>query len=133
MSNNAFEDENFLITLRDEYIIDIFIKDFKELEKEDIVKMQNWVSKNTTQKFLFNLAEFGNGSNATREAREYASSKEGNMLTVGTALVVKNLAQQLIMDYYIKFNSPIYPTHVFYRKEKALKWIIKQREANLEE
>ena len=53
----------------------------------------------------------------------YSSSPEGNVLTIGSAILVKNLAQQLIIDYYIKFNKPVYPTKVFYKKDKAVKWI----------
>jgi hypothetical protein len=123
MPNKSFEDDNFTLTLKNECFIDIQIKDFKELEKEDIVKIQDWVSKNSTKKVLCNLVEFGNGSGASRGAREYAASKGGNTLTVGTAIIVRNLAQQLIMNYYIKYNNPIYPTQVFYKREKALEWI----------
>lgn len=130
MHDNIFEDDNFTISLIDDCIINIQIKDFKELEKDDIIRMQGWISESNFQKKLYNLAIFGNGSSATRGAREYASSKEGNTLTVGTAIVVKNFAQQLILDYYIKFNNPVHPTRVFLRKEKALEWIKKQMESN---
>ena len=130
MHDNNFEDDHFTISLIDDCIINIQIKDFKELEKEDIIKMQAWITGNNLKTKLYNLAIFGNGSSATREAREYASSKEGNTLTFGTAIVVKNFAQQLILDYYIKFNNPVHPTRVFLRKEKALDWIKKQMEKN---
>lgn len=75
------------------------------------------------KKKLVNLIKFGNGSSASREAREYASSPKGNELTIASALIVKNLAQQLIIDYYIKFNYPINPTRAFYKIEKAKEWL----------
>ena len=126
MSNKVFEEENYIISIIDGYTLDIFIKDFMELQKEDIINMQSWVKVTTDEKKLMNLVRFGNGSTVTREAREYASSPEGNVLTIGSAILVKNLAQQLIIDYYIKFNKPVYPTRVFYKKDKAVRWIEEQ-------
>lgn len=125
MSNLSFESNNFILSIKDKHIIKIDIKDFTELEKEDIIDMQSWVTKNTKEKILVNLVTFGNGSTASREAREYASSPEGNIHTIGSALIVKNLAQQLIIDYYIKFNNPIYPTRAFYKVDKAISWVNK--------
>lgn len=123
MKESKLSSENFECELIDKHIIYIFIKDFMELEKEDILRMQNWLSKQTKEKRIFNLIQFGNGSSASREAREYAASPEGNKNTVGSALIVKNLAQQLIIDYYLKFNHPIKPTQSFYKKDKAISWI----------
>jgi hypothetical protein len=123
MSGISFESDNYIVSIVDHHIVQIEIKDFMELEKEDIINMKNWVSSQTQEAKLVNLILFGNGSSASREAREYASSPEGNDITIGSALIVKNLAQQLIIDYYIKFNRPMYPTRAFYNKEKAIAWI----------
>lgn len=123
MPELSFESDSFIITIVDKHILQVDIKDFMELEKEDIINMQAWVVKNSKEPKLVNLIQFGNGSTASRSAREYASSPEGNNITIGSALVVKNLAQQLIIDYYIKFNSPIFPTRAFYKKDKAIAWI----------
>lgn len=123
MSSLRFESENYSVSIVDTHIIQIEIKDFMELEKEDIVEMMDWLSRNTSEKKLANLIKFGNGSTASREAREYASSPEGNKLTIGSALIVKNLAQQLIIDYYIKFNYPMNPTRAFYKIDKAKEWL----------
>lgn len=126
MLENKLVAENFECELIDKHIIYIFIKDFMELEKDDIIRMQEWLSKKTKEKKIFNLIQFGNGSSASREAREYAASQEGNKNTMGSALIVKNLAQQLIIDYYLKFNHPIKPTKSFYKKDKAIDWIKSQ-------
>ena len=126
MVENKLVSENFECELIDKHIIFIFIKDFMELEKDDIIKMQEWLTKKTKEKKIFNLIQFGNGSSASREAREYAASPEGNKNTLGSAIIVKNLAQQLIIDYYLKFNHPIRPTKSFYKKDKAIDWIKSQ-------
>lgn len=124
MSILTFESGNYTVSIIDTHIVQIEIKDFMELEMEDIVEMIDWLSRNTAEEKLVNLIKFGNGSTASREAREFASSPEGNKLTIGSALIVKNLAQQLIIDYYIKFNHPLYPTRAFYKVEKAKEWLM---------
>jgi hypothetical protein len=123
MSENILEKENYLISIISQHTLYIQIKDFMELEMEDIIEMQEWVVLQTKEEKLVNLIQFGNGSSASREAREYASSPEGNNITIGSALLVRNMAQQLIIDYYMKFNNPIFPTKAFYKREKAEKWI----------
>jgi len=123
MSDLRFESTNYVVSIVDSHIIQIEIRDFMELEKEDIIEMMDWIRGRNTEKKLVNLIKFGNGSTASREAREYASSPEGNKLTIGSALIVKNLAQQLIIDYYIKFNYPMFPTRAFYKVEKAKEWL----------
>ena len=70
-----------------------------------------------------NMFQFGHGATVDQDAREYASTKQANIRSNGSAILVKNFAQQLIGDYYLKFNHPRYPTKVFYKKEKALAWI----------
>jgi hypothetical protein len=124
MSNLRFESANYIVSIVDKHIIQIEIRDFMEFEKEDIVEMMDWIGKTSTEKKLVNLIMFGNGSTASREAREFAASPEGNKLTMGSALIVKNLAQQLIIDYYMKFNYPMNPTRAFYKVEKAKKWLL---------
>jgi hypothetical protein len=123
MSKLIFESKNYSVSLIDQHIIMIDIKDFCELDANDIIEMQAWVQEQTDEPKLVNLIKFGNGSSATREAREFASSPQGNSLTIGSALIVKNLAQQLIIDYYIKFNRPMFPTRAFYKSNKAIEWL----------
>ena len=123
MTQPQYTEENFTIKIVDDLILSISIHDFKELTKDDIISMQDWVRSISERRDYVNLIQFGNGSSATREAREFAASSNGNTLTQGSALLVRNLAQQLIIDYYIKFNHPLKPTKSFYKREKALEWI----------
>ena len=123
MTKTILNEENYSIEILDDLILFIQIHDFRELTKEDILSMQAWVRSQSDRTDYVNLIQFGNGSTTTREAREFASGEGGNALTQGSAVIVRNLAQQLIIDYYIKFNHPLKPTKAFYRKEKAIAWI----------
>ena len=122
---SKFDKENYSIEILDDKIMHILVKEFCELNVNDLTEMQIWVKSQSSKKDWINLIQFGNGSSVTRDAREYAAGENGNMNSVGSAILVRNLAQQLIIDYYIKFNKPKFPTAAFYKKEKALKWIYK--------
>lgn len=123
----SLETENIVFKVLEERIFSFYIKDFKSATKEDGLKTVKWVAdyykKYPLTKVGMTLVEFGLGASIEKEAREFASTKAANTRTHGAAILVKNLAQQLIGDYYLRFNHPRYPTKVFYKKEKALAWI----------
>jgi hypothetical protein len=87
--------------------------------------IKTYYTENNLTKSGMMLVEFGHGAEIDKDAREFGSSKEANNHTHGAALLVKSMAQQLIGNYYLKFNHPRYPTKIFYKKDKALDWIRK--------
>ncbi len=60
----------------------------------------------------------------TSEAREFSASKEGLRFSMAEALVVKNLAQKLIVSFYLKFNKPSKPSRAFNTEEEAIEWLL---------
>lgn len=128
MKDPILESDTYISTLIEGAILHVRLKDFKEMDLGEFIEIQKW-SKNTIKnKHTFILAEFGNGSSITKELRDYAASPKGNTLSKGAAVLVRNLAQQLIGDYYLKFNKPVNPTKVFYKRENAIAWIKEQIE-----
>lgn len=115
--------DKFTASHIEDHIIYVEVNDFEIFDIEDLLALRKWIEENIKEKLLFNLFEFGNGSSITKEIREYAASSEGATVTIGTAVIVKNFAQQLLADYYLKFNKPLYPTKAFYKKSQAIDWI----------
>lgn len=77
------------------------------------------------------LVSAGAFSSVTKEARELAVKALYTKNRVATAILTTNVAQQLIANFYIRFNKPEYPTRGFNKKEDALQWLrekIKERE-----
>jgi len=72
---------------------------------------------------FFNLYEFDSFSDIEPEVREWAADTSGNLYTFCDAIVIRNLAQKIIADFYLKVNKPQMPTKIFYSVEKALDWI----------
>lgn len=68
------------------------------------------------------LAQFDKG------AREYSASDAGFKYTIADALVVKNLAQRLIANFYLKINKPKKPSRIFNSEEEAVKWLFSIKE-----
>jgi hypothetical protein len=122
--------EKYKVSLIEKHILLIEVNDFEIFEIEDLLVLRKWIIDSIPEKRLFNLFQFGIGSSLSKELREYAASNEGAQRTSGTAILVKNLAQQLLVDYYLKINKPIYPTRAFYKKEKAIEWINDHLENN---
>ncbi len=61
-----------------------------------------------------------------KEGRDFSASEEGFKYTIADAFVVKNLAQKLIADFYLKINKPQKPTKNFNSEEEAIKWLFTQ-------
>ena len=123
MSNKQLFREKYTVTYIPKHVLHIEVNDFEVFKVNDLLDIRNWIQEEIEESKLFNLFQFGNGSSLSRELREYASKKEGAVRTIGTAILVRNLAQQLLIDYYLKINKPHYPTRAFYKKEKAIEWI----------
>ena len=60
----------------------------------------------------------------TSDARDFSASKEGLRFSIAEAMVVKNLAQRLIVSFYLKFNKPAVPSKAFDNEEDAIKWLL---------
>lgn len=60
----------------------------------------------------------------TNDARDFSASKEGLRFSMAEALVVKNLAQKLVVNFYLKFNKPSVPSKAFNTEEEAIKWLL---------
>ncbi len=75
------------------------------------------------------LVESGYDSTVTKEAREYTTLPETNAMTLATAVVVKSLAERLIINFIINVISRQAMTlRLFDAKESAMKWLLLQKE-----
>lgn len=63
----------------------------------------------------------------TNDAREFSASKEGLRFSIAEALVVKNLAQKILVSFYLKINKPPKPSKAFNTEDEAIKWLLSFR------
>ncbi|MCZ8284468.1 MAG: hypothetical protein O9353_03345 [Bacteroidia bacterium] len=75
------------------------------------------------------LVESGYDSTLTKEAREYTALSGSNVLTLATAVVVKSLAERLIINFIINITSrQSMKIRLFESKESAMKWLLSIKE-----
>jgi hypothetical protein len=72
------------------------------------------------------LFEAGHNSSVDNEVREWAASPDQNQFTVADAILVRDRAQRLIANFYVRFNNPIKPTKVFTSQSEAINWLNEQ-------
>lgn len=59
----------------------------------------------------------------TKEAREYGTDKLMTDSTTALALVIDNLSERLIGNFFMSFTRPPYPTRLFTSDKEAAKWL----------
>lgn len=111
------------ISLRNDRIIQYSIKSNITVSEKDSNEMVDAAGELGGFKKFPILIIAGKHSLADKEAREFAASKEGTKYAVSVAFVVKNLAQKILGNAYIKINKPIVPTRIFDSEEKAVEWL----------
>ncbi len=78
----------------------------------------------TDQKQALILMIAGNTTNYTSEARDFSASDAGSIYTIADAMIVKNLAQNIMVSFYLKINKPIRPTKAFNYEGDAINWLL---------
>jgi hypothetical protein len=69
------------------------------------------------------LISFESYVTITKEAKEYSVLIELDQPFLAVAILVENLAYQLMADFYFKFYKPKVAYKVFKSEEKALEWL----------
>lgn len=113
--------EKFTVSLRSDGIVHIHIRANTLVTVELQREMEVAYSEATDIKrpFIFTGEEF---VSVTTEARKNSIKMEMRVPAVGSAMVVRNLAQKILADYYYRFNKPKKPYKVFRRFEDAVEW-----------
>lgn len=75
---------------------------------------------------FFNVYQFHSFSDVDTETRKWAADPQGNHYTHTDAIVIGNLAQKIVSDFYIRFDRPVVPTKIFFTLEKAIEWTHEQ-------
>lgn len=112
-----------IVELTKEGIMCIHIKADSDIELKDAVLIVEAMGKLGNQKKYPVLIDAGEFSSVDKETRIFAASIESNIYTLADAVAYCNLAQQLMAQFYLKYNKPTVPTKVFADKEEAITWL----------
>jgi len=122
------ENDQVIVTLRPDGIVHVSFLPHTEITVEFqqvLLDMYNEVTGGKKSLFVFDGGEF---VSITKDARENAVAIEETTPTKASAIVVKNLAQKIIADFYYKVNRPKQPYKVFWQFDKAIEWLLAIRD-----
>ncbi len=116
------ETDDVVVSLRKDGIVHVYIKPNVHITVEVQLRMLEAYHQATDipRPFVFEAGEF---TSISKEARLNAVKLEEQSPIIATAIVVKNLGQRIIADYYYKFNKPKSPLKIFTRSEEAILWL----------
>jgi hypothetical protein len=115
-----------LISRRDDVIIQLFYKDYTEIDvPTQMDAYYNFVELTSGKSSRF-IIEVGDYCYIPKEARENAFTIQDISPMRATTVVVNNIAYKLITYFFIKFTKPKYSYKVFSSFGKAIAWLKEQ-------
>ena len=122
----SFEDRISYIEFWHNGITCIKLKPHVNIEIDDIKTQRLFLSANSRaiQKHLI-LVETSIDSTISKAAREFAAEPEINSATKAAAIMVKSLANRIIINFIIRFSrKQTTQMKMFDNKQKAIDWLL---------
>lgn len=111
------------INLLNKCLVENIMLEGEEIEVEDMreVKKHNLIA--TQGKKYAVLIVTSDFVGVSKAARELLAGGEIATNTVAYAFLIKNFAQRIVGNYYLRVNKPKTPTKLFTDRLKAIKWL----------
>lgn len=113
-----------VVQLLDNTIIRLEMFDNVTIGVDECRTLNNAIGELSGSKESLVLMVPGNSTHFTSESRTFSASEEGLKYTIADAMVVNNLAQKLIVSFYLKVNKPPKPSKAFSTEEDAINWLL---------
>lgn len=124
---HVHDDVQFRVSLKSDGIVYVFFRPETEIDvefQEILINAYHKVTGGKKHPFLFEAAD---NVSVTKEAREKAILIENRSTVGATAILVDNIANALMANFYLKFNKPKHPYKVFRDRQEAVKWLLSLR------
>lgn len=116
--------EQVIVGLRHDGIIHIYFMPNTEINLEFQAELLSILIEISGGEKSLIIYEGGEFISVTKEARENAIVIEDQTPTLASVVVVKNLAQKIIADFYYFVNRPKKPYKVFWDFDKGVDWLL---------
>lgn len=118
-----FENHKYIVEYFPERkTVEFYMKD-QEIEKEDIAAMHAVTLAMTSTAHYATLFSAMDFFSITAEARAEGQKRHYSAFVTVQAFVVKNLAQRLIGNFIMKFNTPVRESKLFSNYADAKAWL----------
>jgi len=124
----TIETEEAIVGKRKDGIIHVYYRPYTEINVELQYKMLDIFNEITQKQKSFFIFEADEFCSVTKEARDNAIKMEDQTPIQATVIMVRNLAQKLIADFYYKINRPKQPYKVVWQFEKGVTWLNELKE-----
>jgi hypothetical protein len=109
-------------------IMNVIFKEHTFVELKDVEEVVSWVDSLGRDRKYVNLMEAGSNSHIDAEVRAFSASKNQNKHTIADGIVMTGLGHKLLSNFYLRVNKPVKPTKFFVNREKAIQWLLEQKE-----
>jgi hypothetical protein len=100
------------------------LEDHVTISIEDAILHTQYLSERFEGEKFRILVEPGKYTDITKEAREFSARPENNIYTRASAVIIKSIAQRLIMNFIVSFTrNQAVKIRMFDTSEKALEWL----------
>lgn len=106
-------------------IFHVNVPRYEKIDQKTVEKGYEFLDNNGGGKF-YNIYQFQSFADVDNETRKWAADPSGNHYTHTDAIVIGNLGQKIITDFYLRFDKPVVPTKIFFSLDKAVEWTKKQ-------
>jgi DNA primase large subunit len=123
---NVFEHPTFTVSTWANGITYIKIPADTVIEAKDIKDQYDYLSSiyNPNNKFIL-LIESGENSSLTKEAREFSELPETSSMSLGTAVIIKSLAERIIISFMTNVvNQQHVKLKMFEDRKNAIEWLL---------
>ena len=123
MPLNSISHKKADVTLHNDHLVKIHVKENSDLDENDIREINDHKNQLVgSKKYIVIFVPPKIGS-ISKEARELSASKEVTHNAVAKAIIVKQLSSRIIGNFFIQFNKPGVPIKLFDDEKKAENWL----------
>jgi hypothetical protein len=129
-SNTVIDLNKATVTIADRDLVIIRIKKDQLVDREDIYTIfhaHQEILGNTKRYVIFVT---NNSSSITAEGRKASAEKKINENAIAKAIIVKNLANKLVTNFFIRVDKPSSNFKTFDSEIMAMEWINELRKTN---
>lgn len=125
VTKSEYKLNNSTISFKNNGVVELKIDDNSEINLSDSVAQFKILRDHYVPGTKYRiLVDPGRYSTITSEARQFASKPENNKMTLASAVVVKSLAQRIVINFMINFiQKQNMKMRMFESKEKAIEWL----------
>lgn len=129
----SYHDRVSVTEFWDNGIIYIKLEDNKQVELEDSIGQYELLKSkfDGVNKHMV-LVDPGRYTDLSKEAREFSARPESNIMTFATAVIIRSLAQRIMINFMINFiKHGSMKMKMFQTQEKAMEWLLSLKQSQL--